>query len=235
MQRVNSYELRRYLLSYIAPNRCPFCDRVIGGNEYFCGDCPEDLFFVKGSPTALENISRFYACCYYLGKVRRAMLSMKFSSLVYPVDAFAVMMSEKLGDDAKNYDVIVPVPSSENTLRARGFNPVLRIAKRVSYRCEIPVLQALKVSGEKVDQKLLNTAERYSNALNSFELVGDISGKRVLILDDVSTTGSTLSAIGEILRKAGAEDVGAIVFAKTCNGEKIKLLKKNYHLKNVLV
>ena len=84
-------------------------------------------------------------------------------------------------------------------------------------RVGIPTVNALNAVSGKREQKTLNAENRRKNALRSFSVDKRVSvrGKRIMLIDEVSTTGSTLSAVGELLRNAGAADVSAAVFAKT--------------------
>ena len=167
----------------------------------------------------IENISRFYACCYYLHRVRKAVHMLKFSTKIYPAEAFARMMEKMLADELKNADILVPVPSGSLSVIDRGFAPADKIAKIISVKSGVPLVKAIKARKEKLEQKELSIRKRAENAKNSFcpAKNTDVKGKRIILIDDVCTTGSTLSACAEILLKAGAKDVAAAVFAKTKN------------------
>lgn len=213
------YEEVRRAVSLFAPNRCPFCGGVIGPDAYYCGYCYERLPFASEEQTPPENVSRFYACCCYRGRARGAVLMLKYGRLIYPADAFALMMSRMLldtiGDDMP--DLIVPVPSGFLSVKRRGFSPALVISKRLSLYLGIPVKQAVSALDDKIEQKTLSAGNRRRNAEKSFFPAknADVSGKRIILVDDVSTTGSTLSAVAGILLSAGAAEVWAAVFAKT--------------------
>lgn len=148
-------------------------------------------------------------------RVREAVHMLKFRGLIYPADAFGLMMSRML--ENVDADALVPVPSGRRSIRNRGFSTAALLAKRISVRLEIPIVNAVKAYSDKEEQKTLSVKARYENAKKSFYLNSryDVRGKRVMLIDDVSTTGSTLAAIAGLLRKAGAADVSAAVFAKT--------------------
>lgn len=140
---------------------------------------------------------------------------LKFYGMIYPADTFSMMMSRML--EGVNADVLIPVASGKRSIRKRGFSTANLLAKRISVRLGIPVSYAVKAIPDKEEQKTLSMAARYENAKNSFYIDEkcDIRGKRVLLIDDVSTTGSTLAAAAGFLLDAGAADVQAAVFAKT--------------------
>lgn len=170
---------------------------------------------MMGKSEPPPNISRIYACCFYMRRVRDAVHTLKFGGLIYPADAFVLMMSRML--ENVEADVLIPVPSGRRSVRKRGFSTAELLAKRISIRLGIPMVNAVRAYSDKEEQKKLSVKARYENAKKSFYLNSryDVRGKHVLLIDDVSTTGSTLAAIARLLREAGAADVSAAVFAKT--------------------
>lgn len=214
MDKLSRYELKRRALSVIFPNICPFCGRNIDPRGYYCEPCYELLPRIRAELTPPEGISRLYACCRYSGAARAAVHMLKFGCLIYPADTFAFMMSEMLrGVEA---DALIPVPSGMLSIEKRGFTPAEEIAKRISIRLDIPTENALTADIDKLEQKTLSRKSRKLNAKRSFHLSkhADVVGKRLLIIDDVTTTGSTLSALAGMLLDAGAADVSAAVFAQ---------------------
>ena len=113
---LRNYERFRRIVSLVAPNRCPFCGEVLDNGDYWCGECYRYLPFVHGIVPPSDNISALYACCFYTGRARDAVLMLKYGGLVYPADAFAVMMSDRLcGAEA---DMLVPVPNGRAGVRS---------------------------------------------------------------------------------------------------------------------
>lgn len=213
------YEFRRRAAAMLFPNHCPFCMRVIPAAEYYCETCRRYLPYVYGKLEPPENISRLLAVCWYSRRARDAVLSLKFGGVIYPADAFALMMSEKLALDGGEADVLIPVPSSFLSVKGRGFSTARVICARMALRLDIPMSDAVGASDGKAEQKSLSAKNRRENAMKSFfvkdRFIEEIKGQRVVLVDDVSTTGSTLSAIAQKLLDAGAADVSACVFAQT--------------------
>ena len=234
MNKQKTYGLYRRIVSVFFPNICPFCGRVIGADEYWCKSCPEFLPYIRKPLLPPDNIARFYACCYYTQRAKSAVYMMKFGGYVYPSDAFAKMMSKMLSDELKNADMLVPVPSSIKSVTERGFAPAEMIAGRLSWRSNIPTVKALKACRGKLDQKGLSGKMRVENAKHSFYPDDniDICGKRVVLIDDVCTTGSTLSACAELLLEAGAKEVIGAVFAKTVDFTHFRIIpREKYSVK----
>ena len=216
---LKAYERYRRFAALIAPNRCPFCGDVMSGADYWCNECYRRLPFVYGIVPPPESVSALYVCCYYTGRARDAVLMLKYGGLVYPADAFAVMMSLRLQELWAEFDVFVPVPSGRSSVLKRGFSTAEILSERLEMRMGIPSVNAVGAVRGKTEQKLLNARGRRENAKHSFFVAKpeEIKGKRVMLVDDVTTTGSTLSVIAEMLRNSGATDVKAVVFAQTPN------------------
>lgn len=231
IKSVKLYEYFRRAVSVVAPNRCPFCGDVIEAEKYYCTRCFEHLPFVEKELVPPENISRLIACCYYRSRARKAVLQLKFGCLVYPADAFALMIAERLSGISA--DLIVPIPSSRASIRKRGFATAELIGKTVSMRTGVPLVKALGANRDKKEQKGLSAKNRLINAQSAFYLKSgfDFSGKTVVVLDDVCTTGATLSACAKLLLDAGAKEVIAAVFAKTMSCGNIEITRKKYRLR----
>lgn len=213
------YELRRRAAALLFSNRCPFCGKVIPAKDYYCEPCRRYLPYVYGKLTPPDNVSALLAVCWYSRRAREAVLTLKYSGFICPADTFALMMSEKLRRDGGKADVLVPVPSGFLSVRKRGFSTARVICARMALRLGLPMSDAVGAADDKEEQKSLSAKNRRLNAMRSFyvkdKLVGEIKGRRVVLIDDVSTTGSTLSAIAKKLLDAGAADVSACVFAQT--------------------
>lgn len=114
--------------------------------------------------------------------------------------------------------MIAAVPMHRSRRRKRGFNQAELLAKKISLRTGIPFdRKMLRCSRKAGEQKTLNRKERLSNLRGCYEVGSKIpKGKRVLIVDDVYTTGSTMDEISRILKKFGAESVYFVVL---CTGK----------------
>jgi ComF family protein len=112
-------------------------------------------------------------------------------------------------------DAIVPVPLTAKGLRQRGFNQSLLIARVVSKKTGTPLnIDTLLKIRETPPQVGLSASERHKNLAGAFGVKGDLKGKRILLVDDVVTTGATAAACSKALLKAGAQEVVVLAIAR---------------------
>ena len=113
-------------------------------------------------------------------------------------------------------DGIVPVPLNVKSLRERGFNQSLLIARVVSRMTKIPLLMDVLIKKKETPPQIgLSATERLSNLKDAFEVRRDIRGLRILLVDDVMTTGATVTECSKQLIKADAEDVIVLTLARS--------------------
>ena len=110
-------------------------------------------------------------------------------------------------------DCIVSVPCTVAAHRRRGFDHVGLVAEGLGARTGLPVAAALR-SRKSADQRELSAEERRRNRAGSFTVCADVAGARLLLLDDVMTTGATASAAADALLAARAESVRVAVFSR---------------------
>lgn len=118
--------------------------------------------------------------------------------------------------DIPQADGIVPVPLSTRGLRERGFNQSLLIAKSISKGIKVPLLIDLLFKRKETRPQIgLSAKERKLNLKNAFEVRGEIKGLRLLLVDDVMTTGATITECSKQLMKAGAKEVFVLILARS--------------------
>ena len=186
-------------MGIIEEPRCKKCGNPIRQKEAeFCYDCErEDLCYEQGRSLWLHKMpvsSSIYAFKYknrrVYGEVYGREMAKTFRKII------------RLWE----IDVIVPVPLHRKKQKKRGYNQAEILAKEIGFRVGIPVDTTLvKRKKNTVPQKEFTRKERKKNLKNAFEVTGKVEGKRVLIIDDIYTTGSTIDSISILLKKAGAE------------------------------
>ena len=124
----------------------------------------------------------------------------------------APLMARSL--DSDRFDGVVPVPLHRSRLAKRGFNQAELMAGSVAERINAPLLDKLRVVRRTRDQVELSAGERRANVAGAYASRGPVAG-RLLLVDDVFTTGATLSECAGALRKAGASEVNALTLCRT--------------------
>jgi|SRR5579864_3173104 len=150
----------------------------------------------------------------YSGPARRAVLTLKFRSGRYLAPIMGDLLREAL--PRIEVDLVVPVPLSPRRLRTRGFNQATLLAEQVTDSLHAILTPNVLTRRDRPPQSTLAAADRLANLTGVFACPrpGEVSGKRVLLVDDVVTTGATVSACADTLAEAGASRVWALAFAR---------------------
>lgn len=208
-----------FLLDLIFPPKCVFCRELLTKNESgFCRECGKSLPFTEGAHSVITG-EFFDKCCapmYYQDSVRSAFIRYKFNGQMEYSGLFAQLMvdtiKDELGDD---FDYVTWVPLSLTGRLKRGYSQTHLLAKDISkllgveMRCTL-----LKIRHTKKQSSIKEPEERKANVLGAFRAIRDVKGKKILLIDDIYTTGATMSECARCLKTAGAEKVSAAVFAR---------------------
>ncbi len=188
--------------------RCARCCLVLDA-EGQCPDCTDHR------PAFDRIIAAFDYCAPADVLINRLKVSRRFTD--------APMLGHVLADevlrawpDLPLELVVVPVPSSARALRRRGFNPAAEVARVLAHRLNRPYRPKLLCrvqEGHK--QATLNREERMIGTSRLYQVVGDVQGACVAVVDDVLTTGSTMHSIARMLKRSGAASVHGVVLART--------------------
>jgi ComF family protein len=147
--------------------------------------------------------------------VRKALHRLKYRRDVALGDALAAQMLQYVRELNWDIDTIVPIPLGRQRQKERGYNQVGMIAKPLALALDIEFApNALARRKETRSQVGLSKQERRENVDGAFQASAGVSGKTILVLDDVSTTGSTLSSSAEALLASGAKNVYALTVAR---------------------
>jgi ComF family protein len=147
----------------------------------------------------------------YAGAARTAVLTLKFRSGRYLTPLMGELLCVRL--NGLQFDTVVPVPLSPQRMRARGYNQAALLADFVSATLDAPLMTALSRI-ERPSQRSLGESARLSNLRGAFTCGRDVGGKRILLVDDVVTTGATVSACADTLAQAGASRICVLAFAR---------------------
>ncbi|HWI40235.1 MAG TPA: ComF family protein [Verrucomicrobiae bacterium] len=195
----------RQAIRFIGTPLCSVCGvpfATEGGMDHRCGECTD-------SP---PPFSAARSVAHFDGPVQELVHRLKYGHRVHLRRPLALLFVERLGSflaDASP-QVVVPVPLHRRRLAERGFNQAALIGRPVAAALGIPLDPlALARSRATAAQVSLHADERMRNVRGAFELrrPESVRGKRVLLLDDVYTTGSTVRECARVLRKGGASEV----------------------------
>ena len=213
------------------PERCVGCERR--ASDVLCRACFEALPGLGGPtcgrcglPTAFatfvceecKNVDFGFesamAPLKYEGVGKKIVHALKYRGYKRVVERLAVpLMLQVLGDG--RFDAVVPVPLHRSRLRKRGFNQAELLARGVAERMKATVSDTLQVVRSTRDQVELSAAQRRANVAGAYAATEPLRGK-LLLVDDVFTTGATMSACAATLLRAGAEEVHAVSLCRTC-------------------
>ncbi|MBQ3135942.1 MAG: ComF family protein [Clostridia bacterium] len=218
------------------PAKCPQCGKTLKINENFCLCCGSDE--VKLSADCCEHCGKERELCScgdkfsselphitgvftYDGMIKNMLLSFKFSGRKNLYRYFGDCLAEKVAISYANtdFDYVTFVPSSNESIKERGYNPAQLIAERTAKKLFLPCEELLIKTKETQKQHHLKAQERMSNIKGSVRIAksSDIQGKTILLCDDIKTTGATLRECSDILFKNGAKDVYCVTVAVTSN------------------
>lgn len=208
-----------WLLDLVYPKRCPFCGKVLEGWENgLCDQCQQILPWTEGSAGRVDFCDECFAPVHYRDGVRRAVHSLKFNHGAGHAAIMGQLMSQCLDDRwDEPVDLIVWVPLSRKHLRKRGYDQAELLARRVSELQHIPAESVLeKLRNTHTQSRLTKHSARRANVLGAYGVKAgvDLTGKRVVLVDDVVTSGATLSECASCLRMAGAKSVVGLAFAR---------------------
>ena len=205
------------ILSLFYPDRCVFCGKFAGKSRV-CEKCGDVLPETTGQRSAKRG--EFFTTCispfYYVGIVRDSILKFKFSRRQSYASVYAGFCARLIRERLEGkYEIITWVPVSRKRRAKRGFDQSELLAKAISKELGVPCTKMLIKKRHTPPQSTFTGIERRrANVSGAFKSFGnDITGKRILLIDDILTTGATLSECSRVLLMAGADDVVACTVA----------------------
>ena len=188
------------------PERCPYCGIPVEAEEIACKECINELIakhqVIKSGTGGFRCISSFV----YGGKIRRIILRIKYKSFTQ----YIAQLAENLAIDIRmiycsySFDIITAVPMHPEDEHQRGYNQSVMLAKRLGNVLGIPYLDTLEKIKRTKKQHNLKYTERKTNLSGAFKVKNaeEIKGKRILMIDDIITSGNTLSFCCKTLNRA---------------------------------
>lgn len=217
------------ILEFLYPTTCIFCGKICKSG--ICDTCRRKVPYIReprckrcGKPIHLKEEEFCFDCrrrkfSYEQGRslwlhkepVQSAIYAFKYKNRRVYGEVFAKEMAQRFESwiDLWEIDLIIPVPLHKKRRRKRGFNQAQILAEELGRRLHIPVDASLVIrEKDTTPQKELGQGNRKKNLKKAFRLVKpSVKDKRILIIDDIYTTGSTIDSMAEILKKAGVEKI----------------------------
>ena len=201
------------LLSLVAPPLCWGCGGPAPRDEPLCRSCRTGQRWLESVAVEVAGI-RTWAPVAYEGSARALVGALKFRGAAGIADHMAAAMLARAPPRLIDNRTLVPVPLHPARLRRRGFNQADRLTAAMAARSAMPVARCLRRRGPQGAQVGRGRSDRLAAVRDSISADRPVA-PRVLLVDDVITTGATLAACVAALRDAGASEVAAIAFART--------------------
>lgn len=224
------------LLDFFFPKYCVNCRRI---GDYVCANCFSYISFAPGSKCLVCDRACFdgfthsycngkyaidgaFSSVQYKGVVKKLVYSFKYKPYVSDLQKTIVsLLSEGIIQNEYFYGVlqkypeivIVPIPLHPSKLKSRGYNQSEILATLLGKQLELSVESLLARSKKTTPQFGLKRDERFKNMEEAFEVIKEVKNKTILLVDDVLTTGATLSAAARVLKKSGAKKVFGVTLA----------------------
>ena len=220
------------IIDFIFPPQCAGCGEI---GERFCKNCSGQVQMITatvcdkcGEPIAnslhdvetckiqLKNIKMIRAFSFYQPPLSSAIKNLKYHQDIGVAEVLANFLVELYNKNKLDIDMVIPVPLSSKRLHERGYNQSFLLALPLSMKIQKPInKQSLRRVIDTQSQVGLDRHERSNNVSGAFFANSElVRGKNILLIDDVSTTGSTLEACASALKLAGANDIVGLTLAR---------------------
>lgn len=211
------------ILNLIFPNVCGFCNKI--NNNSLCKCCEfslqkYEINCIKDYTHDKQKYFDYLFCALkYENTVREKIIQYKFNENSYLYKTFAkiIIKNEKIYRFLKLYDIIIAVPMHKNKKAVRGYNQSELIAREIAKQMELCFEKDVLIKTKNTEvQSTLTKTQRTHNVKNAFFIADTtkIKDKKVILVDDIYTTGSTVNECSKVLKKAGAKEICVVTIAK---------------------
>lgn len=209
------------VLDLLYPPVCGICGKQ--HDENLCSKCKVIIKKIeKGQFFSYKNtyFDKHFYLFLYEGIIREKLIQYKFQNQNYLCDFFVKILlnNEKISGILEKYDIIIPVPMYQKKEKRRGYNQTSLIAKRLAKNTKSLEYDgtSLKKIKDTQTQSSLNKLDRMKNIKNAYKVLNEqkIKKKKIILLDDIYTTGATVNECAKVLRKAGAKEILVLTIAK---------------------
>lgn len=221
-------KIQEKISNLLYPPICGICEKI--SKDTLCPKCNLELkkqaeVNILQKEEIEENIKKekyFEELMYifkYEGQVRKLILDYKFNEKSYLYKTFVnfLLKNEKIFENIKKYDKIIPVPISKKRNKERGYNQSMLIADEIANKTNLGLVNNCLIKTKNIiEQSKLNKEDRQQNIQGVYSLQNErlITNKKILLVDDIYTTGSTVNECCKILQQANPKTIGVLVLAK---------------------
>ena len=208
--------LYHHLVQLLFPPKCVLCGKLLQKDETdLCHTCRIEAPWYRNTKRKPQFLDSVAAIWYYEGTVRSSILRYKFRGRRSYADAYGRLLAMALEKEELEFDLITWIPISRMRKWKRGYDQVELVAKTAGRELGLePVPTLKKVRHNRPQSGIHGQAERRANVLGAYKSLGrNVSGQRILLLDDILTTGATASEAARVLKTAGAAEVHCAVVA----------------------
>lgn len=204
---------------YPTDEKCILCGEDTNGDNLICTECERNIKFCEDVFAVEQHNTKFnyYSVSYYSGDMMELILRLKYKSDFRAGEAIANYMINKIKANNIQFDFISYIPMTKASMKKRGYNQSEYLAKVIGNETNKPVVHCLDKIKQTKDQIGLNGIERWDNVFGSFKIVNEniILNKKILLIDDVITTGATAFSCAYELLKSDAEEITILTGAKS--------------------
>lgn len=213
-------------LDLLFPPRCMFCGEIIAPGTKICQECaksivPSGTVHCIQIPVKKKEISCAFLYSYE-GRVRDSIIQYKFHGQKQYAGFYAQELAKQVNNifPETEFDFITSVPLSDERKKERGYNQSELIAKPIAEALHLPYLVCLQKIKANGVQHLMNREQRANNVRGAYSLSGEsVKEKKILLIDDIVTTGATLAECASVLFEGGAGDVSCAAIARVAPEE----------------
>ncbi len=213
-----SMKLWSAFLDLLFPSRCAFCRRLTQQRAAVCPRCADRLPYTHtASRQDFPGLEGCWSALYYVDAVRSSLLRYKFGGLNLYAKPYGEILAKCIDENKISCDSITWVPLSRQRLHRRGYDQAKLLAQETARILDIPCVPMLrKIRNNPPNSGTGKAEQRRRNVKNAYAVLdgAEIRGKRILLIDDIVTTGSTLCECAKVLKSAGASSVLGATLAR---------------------
>lgn len=217
-------KIQEKILNLIYPQTCGICGKI--NENSLCKKCEiklnkqaENRIIKEGTEIEDKYFNELMYIFRYEAQIRKLIIDYKFNDKAYLYKMFVnfLLKNKKIFENIKNYDTIIPVPISKKRKNERGYNQSLLISRNIAEKTNLELMNNCLIKTKNIiEQSKLNKEDRLQNIQGVYDLKNKklLENRKILLIDDIYTTGSTANECSKTLRAANPDKVGILVLAK---------------------